>query len=144
MINKEIDAQILKFCKENRKLDAVKFYKELTGAGLAESKDYVDNLAENASKKSLEKPATTLFSTENNLDNQILTLIQKGQKLQAIKLHLDNTKTSLLESKNYVEDLAEKNGFEKTITTNVKPNNYLIVGALFAVLMALIVFFMAK
>ena len=53
MIDKEIDAQILKFCKENRKLDAVKFYKELTGAGLAESKDYVDNLEANASKNIL-------------------------------------------------------------------------------------------
>ena len=143
---KELNEQILRLCAKNLKLNAVKLYKDTMDAGLAESKDYVDNLVANA----LKNPYESQFLEENNLENKVIILIQKGQKLQAIKLYLDNTNCSLLESKNYVENLAERKGLveqnnlKKVVTTNTKPNNYLIIGFLFVILIALVIFFASK
>ena len=97
---KELDEQILKLCEKGRTVDAVRLYKDVMDAGLAESKNYVDNLIENLMKNQPE--------TKNSLENQVITLIKKGQKLQAVKLYLDNTGCSLMQAKNYVDVLAEK------------------------------------
>lgn len=38
------DTQLIKLCQQNRKLEAVKLYRDTTGKGLKESKDYIDAL----------------------------------------------------------------------------------------------------
>lgn len=40
-----IDEQILMRCRNGKKLQAIKFYKDSTGLGLKQSKDYVEQLA---------------------------------------------------------------------------------------------------
>jgi ribosomal protein L7/L12 len=40
------DPRLLELIQSGQKIEAVKLYRELTGAGLAESKDAVDRLAE--------------------------------------------------------------------------------------------------
>lgn len=42
--NSQLDRDIINLCQTNQYLEAVKLYKEKTGAGLKESKDYVDSL----------------------------------------------------------------------------------------------------
>ncbi len=38
------DKQLINLCQQNRKLEAIKLYKDTTGEGLKESKDYIDEL----------------------------------------------------------------------------------------------------
>jgi len=42
--DKKVDVALIEECKAGRKLGAVKMYKDFTGLGLKESKDYVDGL----------------------------------------------------------------------------------------------------
>lgn len=44
---KRDDEKMINFCNENHKLAAVRYYKEISGLGLKESKDYVDALYAN-------------------------------------------------------------------------------------------------
>ena len=41
----QLDKEILELCKQGKQINAIKLYKETTGKGLKESKDYVDKLA---------------------------------------------------------------------------------------------------
>lgn len=41
----ELDEQILDLCRQGKKLEAIKLYRDSTDKGLKESKDYVDQLA---------------------------------------------------------------------------------------------------
>lgn len=49
-------------------------------------------------------------SIGNSLDDKILELCRRGEKLKAVKLHKDSTGIGLKESKDYVEKLAAANG----------------------------------
>ena len=40
-----VDRKLLDFLEDNSKLAAVKYYKEVTGIGLKDAKEYVDNFA---------------------------------------------------------------------------------------------------
>jgi hypothetical protein len=42
--NKGVDLQILELVKSNQKIAAIKLYREKTGVGLKEAKDYVESL----------------------------------------------------------------------------------------------------
>jgi hypothetical protein len=42
--NEGVDSQILELVKAGRKIEAIRLYREQTGAGLKESKDYVEGL----------------------------------------------------------------------------------------------------
>jgi hypothetical protein len=42
--NKGVDLQILELVKSNQKIAAIKLYREQTGVGLKEAKDYVESL----------------------------------------------------------------------------------------------------
>lgn len=46
----KIDQEIIELLKSGKTIKAVKRYRELTGQGLKESKDYVDSLVENITK----------------------------------------------------------------------------------------------
>ncbi|HEC65108.1 MAG TPA: hypothetical protein ENI23_07440 [bacterium] len=46
----------------------------------------------------------------NSLDRRLIELLEEERKIEAIKLHREETGSGLLDSKNYVEALAEKTG----------------------------------
>ena len=41
---KSLDAKVLEFCRNNQKLQAIKYVKEVSDIGLKDAKDYVDDL----------------------------------------------------------------------------------------------------
>lgn len=92
----EIDKKIIEFCKVGDRLSAVKYYKDQTGLGLRESKDYVDLLY-----------AKVFADTVNNkaIDQEVIKLCEAGTKLAAVKYHKEHTGLGLKESKDYVEAL---------------------------------------
>ena len=42
--NQGVDRQVLELVKGGRKIEAIKLYRDLTGVGLKEAKDYVEGL----------------------------------------------------------------------------------------------------
>jgi len=87
----------------DQKIEAIRVLREATGIGLAEAREFVEG------------EATRLIARLGNsnaaeFDQQLLTLLQDGQKIEAIKQHRLRTNSGLKQSKEYVEALATRNG----------------------------------
>jgi large subunit ribosomal protein L7/L12 len=98
-----LDGRVLALAREGRKIEAIKLYRDITGAGLKEAKDAVE---------ALERAGTLTTSRDapSGDDSDVLELLRTGQKIRAIKLYRDKSGCGLAESKNAVETLARKNG----------------------------------
>jgi ribosomal protein L7/L12 len=81
------------------KIEAIKVYREATGAGLKEAKDAVENL------EYLGKLPLQDFP---GLEAEIKALLEQGQKIAAIKLYRDQTGADLKEARDAVEALSSK------------------------------------
>lgn len=90
---------------DGQKLAAVKLYKGQTGVGLAEAKAAVEALEAGAGP-----PSTSDIG--GDLEAELLRLLGRGDKLEAVKLYKDQKGTSLLEAKQAVESLAAGHGLE--------------------------------
>jgi len=98
-----LDGRVIALMREGRKIEAIKLYRDLTGAGLKEAKDAVEALERDGS-------LPTTRDAPSSDDPDVLELLRAGQKIRAIKLYRDKTGAGLAESKNVVETLARKNG----------------------------------
>jgi ribosomal protein L7/L12 len=98
-----LDGRVLALLRDGRKIEAIKLYRDITGAGLKEAKDAVEALEKGGSLAS--KP--TASSAD---DADILELLREGQKIRAIKLYRDKTGAGLANAKNAVEALASTHG----------------------------------
>ncbi len=105
------DSQISQLRDElsnRRKLAAVKLYKEWAECSLLEAKNFVESLADGN--------VATGDQTGSNLDDRvmdrILDALQKGNKLEAVKLYKESSGLSLMESKKFIEKLMSELGVE--------------------------------
>jgi ribosomal protein L7/L12 len=83
-----------------QKIQAIKLYRELTGVGLKEAKDYVDAL-ESGGQPVAADPAPT---RSGDLA-EVHALARQGQKIQAIKLYRELTGAGLKDAKDYIDRL---------------------------------------
>lgn len=103
------DEQLLEKLKtliaSDRKIEAIKLLRRQRNQGLAEAKDYVDNLnMANSRKNVFEKIYSDNTEGSNDiLIMQIKKLLAAGKKIEAIKLVVDEKKTGLKEAKDFVE-----------------------------------------
>ncbi|HEY0603160.1 MAG TPA: ribosomal protein L7/L12 [Herpetosiphonaceae bacterium] len=103
------DYEIRRFLAQGNKIQAIKRVRELTGLGLKESKDYVDQLpigapleygaAEPVAAESLR------FVPDPAFEQEIRQLLTQRQKIEAIKRVRELTGMGLKESKDYVDAL---------------------------------------
>ena len=63
-----------------RKIEAIKRYREETGAGLAEAKDAVESLETGGSFPHAQP-------VDSELTNQVICLLGRGEKIEAVKLY---------------------------------------------------------
>ncbi len=99
---------MLALVTDGRKIEAIKLYRDLTGAGLKEAKDAVEALERDGSAPA---PRSASAPRESSgADADVLDLLRAGQKIRAIKLYRDKTGVGLAEAKNAVEALARANG----------------------------------
>lgn len=97
-ISAEILQEALSLIANHQKIAAVKLIIDRTGCGLKEAKDYVDELQADVQVSAIGTA---------NLNEQLLAILSKGNKLQAIKCYKDATGAGLAESKDYVEKLMQ-------------------------------------
>lgn len=91
--------RVLALLAEDRKIEAIKVYREATGASLAESKGAVEMLER-------EHPASSsplADATDPELLERIRDQLRQGQKIGAIKLYREATGLGLAEAKHAVE-----------------------------------------
>lgn len=108
------------FLTNNKKIEAIKYVREKTGAGLLESKDLVESVEMNVLnsfsqyQNTANKKDSTFFNELNiSSDDKILMekielLIKSQNKIEAIKLLVSAKKTRLIDAKNMVEAIEVK------------------------------------
>lgn len=92
--------------RSGNKIEAIRLYREKTGVGLAEAKAAVEAFM---AGHPIDVPGV-VRERPIGLEGEILSLMQQGQKIQAIKLYREHTGTGLKEAKEAVEALAAQHG----------------------------------
>ena len=93
------DDKFIELIKSGLKTKAVEIYAKQKNCSAFEAQDYINNLEKNIS----------VNLNDNSIDYEIISLLQAGKKIKAIKYYREKTKCSLLEAKNYVEKLEKPN-----------------------------------
>ena len=125
MQDEHLEEQVRSLLAERRKLEAVKLYKKRTGASLAEAKSAVEMMAAG------EEPAPQRSGAE--LENDVRSLLARGEKLRAVKLYKDETGCSLREAKRIVESIV---GHGSSAVVETSGSSRLLLVAVFLVLAA--------
>ena len=105
-MSEAFENEIQDLLSAGRKIEAVKRYREETGAGLAEAKSAVESIDAG------DAPARSGDVGIPELADQIVELLEQGQKIEAIKLYRERSNASLKEAKDVVEEIARKAGIE--------------------------------
>jgi ribosomal protein L7/L12 len=102
------DDEIRALLESGQKIEAIKRYREMTGAGLAEAKEAVE---------AIERRAAPLMpaegrSSDPDFERRLRTLLDHGEFIQAIRYYREQRKTGLKQAKDAVEAFARAQGIE--------------------------------
>ena len=98
-IGQDLESQLTGLLQEGRKIDAIKRFREATGAGLKQAKDAVEAIEQG-------QPLAAVGKQEDSFEYQLIELLQTGRKIEAIKLFRERTGADLKEAKDAVERIA--------------------------------------
>ena len=102
----------MKKAHSDGKIAAIKFYREETGASLADAKDIVETLLE-SEIEDLPQPTTQPPAAgELQRREEIVLALQRGRKIEAIKIYRKVTGLGLVDSKEAIEQLQRELGIE--------------------------------
>lgn len=93
------ETELRSLLANGRKIEAIKLYRERTGAGLAEAKEAVETMEQGGTLPAAE-------SSELDLQREVISLLEQGKKIEAIKLYRQRTGLGLAEAKQAVETIA--------------------------------------
>jgi ribosomal protein L7/L12 len=99
--SQEIEVKARELIQKGQKLEAIKIVRELTGMELKDSKEYVDVIA--LGKIPILKSRKNLPNDE--LINEIRPLLEKGNKIEAIRQVRILTDMSLKDAKDFVDSI---------------------------------------
>ena len=118
--NEDVKFKVRDLLSRNKKIDAIKFVRERSGAGLLESKNFVELIErnENISSSTYQKDEHILDKVEaievntsagdKILLEKIELLLKNQNKIEAIKLLAETKKARLIDAKNMVEAIEDK------------------------------------
>jgi len=95
----ELEAELRALLAEGRKIEAIKRYREETGAGLAAAKEAVEAVERG-------EPMAPTQPEDLTLETDVVSLLEQGRKIDAIKLYRERTGTGLKEAKDAVDAIA--------------------------------------
>lgn len=98
--------ELLNLLRQDQKLEAIKRYRQRTGVSLAEAKDAIEALERGDALPS--RP-----QLDANLEQDLIVLLEKGKKIEAIKMYREATGVDLKEAKDTIEALAMHYGLSK-------------------------------
>jgi len=100
--NAELARRVRRLLADGQKIEAIKVLREATGAGLAEAKLAVEAIERGDIIKSA--------GLGDDFENELLALLQSGEKIEAIKRYRARNACGLKAAKDFVEALAEQRG----------------------------------
>ena len=103
-MDEAIENEIRQLLASGNKIAAIKRYREQTGVGLAEAKAAVESLEAGGSLTERVRP------DDSELTDQIVGLLGRGEKIEAVKLYRNQFGVGLKEAKEAVERIGEQNG----------------------------------
>jgi ribosomal protein L7/L12 len=95
-VDDDLAARVRSLTEAGRKIEAIKLFRERTGAGLKEAKDAVE-----AIERGQASPASPIG--DRTFEDEVVTLLERGQKIEAIKRYRERTGVGLKEAKDAVE-----------------------------------------
>ena len=106
-----VEDRIRTLMQQNRKLDAIKLIRSTTGWGLKQSKDYLDAfpylaplpITEGMGNGNPTPPIESFDIDHHDINDRVRLFMQRGRKIDAIKLVRTVTNWSLKEAKNYID-----------------------------------------
>jgi ribosomal protein L7/L12 len=106
MADPQFEQTVRTLMQAGQVIEAIKVYREQTGATLVEAKGAVEAIARQAS------PVTPPVRREDLTEPEarILELLQAGEKIAAIKVHREHFGSTLRDAKEAVEALAAQQG----------------------------------
>ena len=109
MTQADFEEEIRQLLNSGNKIQAIKTYREKTGAGLAEAKEAVEALAAGDSfdSQALRENAP---ADDSDLADEVKELIVQGNPILAVKLVRERTERSLKESKELVDQIGVDSG----------------------------------
>ena len=98
-----LESAVKGLLEEGRKIEAIKLCREHTGAGLAEAKAAVEAFEQG-------EPLPARRAAGSDVEWDLVSLLEQGRKLEAIKLYREQTGSGLKEAKDAVERTAAERG----------------------------------
>jgi ribosomal protein L7/L12 len=102
-VEETFEQELAGLLDQGQKIEAIKLYRERTGAGLKEAKDAVDAIQQGERPQDPE-------DGENQFHEILVSLLKQGRKIDAIKVFREVTGSGLKESKEVIESIAAKYG----------------------------------
>ena len=100
---------LMDLIRSGKKIEAIKIYRQRTGAGLKEAKDAVEALERG---ESVPLPPGGSGTVAGSDVRDFVMLLRQGKKIAAIKLYRDKTGVGLADAKTAVETLAAEQGIQ--------------------------------
>ncbi|MBX9689158.1 MAG: ribosomal protein L7/L12 [Candidatus Obscuribacterales bacterium] len=112
----EVTESILRCVKEGRKIEAIKELREISGLGLKEAKDKIDELHFRISSgqhlvAGIQAPSSRVLSVD--AAPELVELVRAGHMIEAIKFQRDKTGMDLSSAKEFVDRIAADLKHEK-------------------------------
>jgi ribosomal protein L7/L12 len=95
--------EIRTLLERGHKIEAIKLYRERTGAGLKEAKEAVEAIQSG-------QAAPTGVQMDRDFEEEVVSLLARGEKIEAIRQYRKRNGLDLRTSKEAVEALAERRG----------------------------------
>lgn len=114
--------EVKRLVQSGRMIDAVKLYREITGVGLKEAKDAVEQIARGEPVQINSVVTTNVGGTTDQAEKmkQVVRLIKEGNKIEAIKAFREATGVGLKEAKEAVEAIeSNRSTTINTVTTSM-------------------------
>ncbi len=102
--------QFARLVREGRKIDAIRLYRQETGASLVEAKTAIEGGTAASTTSDLEHKVDLLLAKfgvthGDDTDDEIAEMARSGRKIEAMRLYRERTGTGLAEAKAAVEGL---------------------------------------
>lgn len=109
-MDSSLENEIKELLASGNKIAAIKRFREETGTDLADAKAAVESLEAGGSLPSEEPSSDRSSQTDADLRNEVVRLLERGSKIEAVKVYREQTGLGLKESKLAVEEIGEQNG----------------------------------
>ena len=102
----DFNQELRELLRDGQKIEAIRRYRERTGTGLKEAKDAVEHLEHGG----LLPPENT--AKQAAILPDLVSLLEQGRKIEAIKLYREKLGGGLKEAKQDVERIAREHGIQ--------------------------------